>query len=159
MGIRHELAHLLVGRGGGRFGTAMPVWLNEGLATWLETADPQRPDGPAPVSDWVRLVAAVAPAPTLETLTSATSADFMSTHNEVAYAYSNLLVAFLIEADAEGFWELARAAREGQGGDLDALVARLGPVDKLEAAWARAMSARRARFATTLSEQSERTHR
>ncbi len=156
MGIRHEVAHLLIGRGGGRFGTRMPVWLNEGLATWLETASFSSPDGPAPVARWVRMVAAVEPPLSLKRLTAASPASFQSRGNEVYYAYANLLVHFLVDRVPDRFWAFAKAARDGESADYDALVEAFGPAGKLEDAWQNAMERARNRWAVELSEAAER---
>jgi hypothetical protein len=156
MGIRHEIAHLLIARGDGRYGTQMPVWLNEGLATWLETADPAQPDGPASVSDWVRLVAAASPPLTLQAVTAASSASFSSEGNEVYYAYANLLVHFLVDRVPDRFWGFARDARDGDATDFTAFVQRFGPLEPLEKRWQEAMATARQRYVVELSEAAER---
>ncbi len=159
MGIRHEVAHMLIGRGGGRFGTRMPAWLNEGLATYLETADVDRPERPAPVAEWVRLVAAVSAPPRVEDIVSAERAAFSAAGNEVYYAYSNLLVHFLMRRSAARFWRFAKAARDGRGLDFQGLLKHFGPSDTLEAAWTGAMEAARAQYAIELGEKVDRLRR
>ncbi len=156
MGIRHEVAHMLVGRGGGRYGTKMPAWLHEGLATYLETADPKRPGDPARVAQWVRMVSAVNAPPTVAEIVGANRRAFSGEGNDVYYAYSNLLVHFLMRRSADRFWRFARAAREGRDLDLDGLLKHFGPHDLLEAAWTGAMEAARTQYATELGERIDR---
>ena len=150
LGIHHELAHMLIQRGGGRFGSKMPPWLSEGLAVWMETANPAKPDGPAPVSMWVKMVCVATGTPTLNQLTATDSGAFTSSGNEVAYAYSNLLVHFLLEQRASDFWVYARRTRSDEPANSDALLRGL------EDDWQAWVEKRRAGFALALGEAMDR---
>ena len=133
LGIRHEVAHLLVARGGGRFGTQMPRWLNEGLATWLETVDLRKPTMSGPLVGWIRLVAAAsAKRPTIVDVTKFDDAAFRSEDNELAYAYANLLVHYLVERDSAAFFKFARAVRDGGCSDREGFKRYFSGVDALE---------------------------
>ena len=133
LGIRHEVAHLLVARGGGRFGTEMPRWLNEGLATWLETADVSAPGSSGLLADWVRLVAAAtAVPPGIQEIVAFDGKDFRSENNDLVYAYSNLLIHFLMHHSQERFFAFARSVLEGKPADVDRFEGAFGSVTNLE---------------------------
>lgn len=150
LGIHHELAHMLIQRGGGRFGSKMPPWLSEGLAVWMETADPAKPDGPAPVSMWVQMVCVATGTPSLSRLTATNSGAFTASGNEVAYAYSNLAVHFLLELRAPEFWATARRTRSDEPGNPDELLRGL------EDDWQAWVERARVKFALTLGEAMDR---
>lgn len=159
MGIRHEVAHLLLARGGGRVGTNMPTWLNEGLATWLETADPTDLERPSHVPDWVKLIAMSTEPPPVWSIVTADPQAFSQADNAVHYAYSALLVRFLVGYDPDRFWSWARDAREGRATDLAGFVGAVGPLGDLDAAWTGAMQAWRPMWARELAEEGERAAR
>jgi hypothetical protein len=134
LGIRHEVAHLLVARGGGRFGTKMPRWLNEGLATWLETADLSEPGRSGPIVGWIKLVAAArGKSPTIGEILNFTDNDFRSADNDLAYAYSNLLVHFLVDIDEKPFFQFAKDVREGTYNGRAGLEHYFGAISRLDA--------------------------
>lgn len=131
-GIRHEVAHLLIAHGGGRFASRMPLWLNEGLATFVETADPDRPSAEGLVAKWARMVAGLVEAPSLERVMGLGTAAFRGSGNIAAYGFANLLVHYLLRRDPEAFWRFARAAREEGANDPSRY---FGDADALEAGW------------------------
>ncbi|MFT5431541.1 MAG: hypothetical protein ACI9OJ_002238 [Myxococcota bacterium] len=133
LGIRHEVAHLLLARDGGRRGSTLPPWLNEGLATYLEVADPNAPNDPPDIAQWVAKIAAQTPtAPPIPTITESVQDAFIEAGNEVAYAHANLLVHFLIARDADRFWRFARQSRDGAA---DTFAETFGSPDQLAAPW------------------------
>ena len=110
--IRHELAHLLLGRGGGQIGTRIPPWLEEGLAVWFETAPPASAALPGPLSAMTAVLAARAPrTPTLGEIVDFRTANFRSAGNSRTYAFASLLVRFLVADAGDRFWHYVRMLR------------------------------------------------
>ena len=57
---------------------------------------------------------------------------FRSEDNELAYAYANLLVHFLVERDSGAFFQFARAVRDGLCTDREGFERYFSGVDALE---------------------------
>jgi len=157
MGIRHELAHLLLARGGGRMGTRMPSWLNEGLAMYLETAGlTTDAAATAPVQALVQLIALAKEAPQLETLLQAENQRFSQVDNDLYYAYSNLLVHYLIEAQPVAFWAYVRSVLNGGEVGMETFVEAFGELSTVEADWRAGLERARTRFAIGMGEYIDR---
>jgi len=130
---RHELVHLFVGS----LALACPAWLNEGLAQWLEPADPSR--------DKLGLARALA-ADRLHPMADL-SADLQALGEAdriaLAYAQSLSFVAFLqAKGSLEGVLDLVRAPTQGRSLD-DACRARYRVgFAELEAEWRGTLSGR-----------------
>ena len=135
MGIRHELAHMLLARGGGQWGSSVPPWLTEGLATWLETTDVEARALGARVQQWVKMVVVVTSTPPVQAVVGVDSDAFSREGNHVAYAYSALLVHFLVRRSARAFWAYTRAARSGEAKGASGVTDFFGDLDALDADW------------------------
>jgi len=133
LGMRHEVAHLLIARGGGQEAYSMPAWLTEGLATWIESLD----SGADPlVAFWVAdLARRQRASPPIGEILDTTQRSFTESGNDATYAHANLLVHFLIERFGAGFWAYVRDAREGDAQGRRAFERQFGRLTDLEAGW------------------------
>ncbi len=117
-GLYHETTHMVLDRLVRAREPAWSLWLNEGLATYLESSR-AIPGVGFKLGDTKQryLVSALgAKSTSLRDVLDFTHADFTGADNTRAYALSSLLVAFLLEADGrkyqEVFWRYFDAERE-----------------------------------------------
>ncbi|RME84556.1 MAG: hypothetical protein D6785_05415, partial [Planctomycetota bacterium] len=130
-GLRHELTHYLLNRGGNMFASGFPAWLSEGLAIYFEKVEPDlEPWIYQTVGEENRIL------PIAEVL-SFSRADFSALGNRKAYAYSALLV-YLISQEPK-FWNYLQETRWGRKKTLEDFYSYFGPTKEerktLEQKW------------------------